>query len=151
MLHNAHGLVKTGHVPNQTPNHTKPNICVLPWGTASGRRRLPCPGPRPGLSRCHVPPTPPKKAECRFFKNYCTTRSAWPEVGLRFCPWLFLFKYWTGGSDLDFSLCFLYVSLMIGVLADSVVIRRWEWDSKDGGRPKVRLRSKYLRVYTPTQ
>ncbi len=31
--------------------------------------------------------------------------SAWPGVDLRFCPWLLLFKYWTGGSNLSSSLC----------------------------------------------
>ncbi len=30
-----------------------------------------------------------------IFQNCCAISSAWPDVELRFCPWLFLFKYWT--------------------------------------------------------
>jgi hypothetical protein len=28
-----------------------------------------------------------------FLKNYCAINSSSPEVELRFCPWLILFKY----------------------------------------------------------
>jgi hypothetical protein len=30
------------------------------------------------------------------FNEYCATNSGSPEVELRFCPWLLLFKYWGG-------------------------------------------------------
>jgi len=47
-----------------------------------------------------------------FFKEILrTVHSAWPDVKLRFCPWLLLFKYWTGGPDPSSSLCLYYVYL----------------------------------------
>jgi hypothetical protein len=33
------------------------------------------------------------KTETRIAKNYCATNSGSPEVELRFCTWLILFKY----------------------------------------------------------
>ncbi len=50
---------------------------------------------------CHTP-------EAGISKNYCTTSSGSPEVVMRFCPWLILFKYQTGWLDL----AFLYVPIM---------------------------------------
>ncbi len=38
---------------------------------------------------------------------HCAISSAWPELDLRFRPWLLLFWYWTDGSDLSSSLCVL--------------------------------------------
>ncbi len=31
--------------------------------------------------------------EAGVSKNYCATNSGSPEVELRFCPWIILFKY----------------------------------------------------------
>jgi hypothetical protein len=33
------------------------------------------------------------KSEAEISKNYCATNSSSPEVELRFCPWIILFKY----------------------------------------------------------
>jgi hypothetical protein len=32
-------------------------------------------------------------AKAEIHKNYCATNSGSPEVELRFCPWLIMFKY----------------------------------------------------------
>ncbi len=45
----------------------------------------------------------------RISKNHCAGNSGSPEVELSFCPWLTLFKYWTGWPDLSSSLCPYYV------------------------------------------
>ncbi len=42
-----------------------------------------------------------------FLKKYCAIGSAWPGVDLRFCPWVLMFKFRTGGSYLGSSLCSL--------------------------------------------
>ncbi len=44
-------------------------------------------------------------------KNYCAYA---PEVELRFCPWLILFKYWTGRLTWGFLSC-MYVPIMCTV------------------------------------
>jgi hypothetical protein len=49
------------------------------------------------------------RTEVGISKNYCTTNSNTPEVELWFCPWLILFTYWIGCSDLRSSLCPYYV------------------------------------------
>jgi hypothetical protein len=41
----------------------------------------------------------------------------WPEVELNFSPWILLFKYWTGRSDLRSSLCLYYVFYVSLVMA----------------------------------
>ncbi len=41
----------------------------------------------------------------RILKQYCPIGSAWPRIDLiEICPWLLLFKYWTGGPDLTWTL-----------------------------------------------
>ncbi len=42
-----------------------------------------------------------------FFRN--TAHKA--QVGLRFCPWLLLFNYYTSGPDLSFSLCISHIRI----------------------------------------
>jgi hypothetical protein len=115
------GLVKTGNVPNQTPyaDQTKYTyVCypeeLLPDGIVFHVQ---------DLVQVYLDVMSRRlllKSIVAIFKNYWTTRSAWPEVELRFCPWHLLFKYWTGGSDLNFSLCLLYVSLMLRVLGSDL-------------------------------
>ncbi len=43
-----------------------------------------------------------------IFIQYCTTNSSSPEVELRFCQWIILYKYWTGRPDLSSFLCPYY-------------------------------------------
>ncbi len=40
-----------------------------------------------------------------FWKKYFAINSGWPKAELSFFPWLLLFKYWPGGSDLSASIC----------------------------------------------
>ncbi len=61
-------------------------------------------------------------SEAGISKNYCATDSGSPEVELRFCPWLILFKYWTGWPVLNFW-SMLYVNFI---------------SMHRGARPKVR-------------
>jgi len=69
--------------------------------------------------------------------QYCATNSGPPEVELRFCPWIILFKYWTCRPDLGSSLCPYYVYM------------------HRGGRPKVSLRTgpqiKYIHALRMTK
>ncbi len=67
-------------------------------------------------------------------KNNCKTYSGSPEVELKICPWLILFRYWTGRPDLS---SFLSVPIMCMHI---------------GARPKVSLlRRQDLRLNTRTQ
>jgi hypothetical protein len=52
--------------------------------------------------------------EAGISKNYCATNSGLPEVELRFCPWIILFNFWTGRTDLRSSLCPYYVYMHSG-------------------------------------
>ncbi len=46
-------------------------------------------------------------------KNYCATNSGSPEVELRFCSWLILFKYWTGWPRLTWALLYVHIMYII--------------------------------------
>jgi hypothetical protein len=43
--------------------------------------------------RIYIISREPVNPDARISKNYCATKSGSPEVELRFCPWLILFKY----------------------------------------------------------
>jgi hypothetical protein len=53
------------------------------------------------------------RLEFIFVEKYWATSSHWPEVELRFCPRLLLFKLWTCGSDPTSSLCLLHMYLWL--------------------------------------
>jgi hypothetical protein len=56
-------------------------------------------------------------------KNFCALNSGSPEVELRFCPWIIVFKYFNLAAWPESSLCLYNVCMLRGV------------------RPKVSLRS----------
>ncbi len=41
----------------------------------------------------------------QILQKYCALNLTWAGVDLKFSPWLLLFQYWAGKSDLRFSLC----------------------------------------------
>ncbi len=85
-----------------------------------------------------------------FLAKYCAIGSSWPGVDLRFCPWLILFKYWAGGSDLHdlFSVPLVCINKrkLSSDQEPTEICGESNW--REGGNKKPRLRSKDLWLNT---
>ncbi len=113
-----------------------------------------------------LPHTWQKCPEAEIYRNYCATNSAWPEVELRFSPWLL--QYCLNIEQVGLTWALLFVSIIC--ISTVVMADKWEgafsWpmafshlscDAQtpmrlhSGARPKVSLKSQGLRLNTRTQ